>query len=124
MTADTRDLSILHRVLHATDNDIEEFLSFFTDTSQFRMGNAEAVIGRQAITQWVSGFLSAVVGTTHEVITIWEADDSFAVRMDVTYRMQSGQRFTLPAVTEMRFAGNYLTHYLIYMDPSPIVGGS
>jgi hypothetical protein len=99
MTTDTDQLVTARRILHATDNDIEAFLGFFTDTTVFQMGNADPVIGREAI---------------------WESGDDVAVRMNVTYRMRGGQSITLPAVTEMKLHADKLTHYLIFMDPSPV----
>jgi SnoaL-like domain len=120
MTTDTDQLVTARRILHATDNDIEAFLGFFTDTTVFRMGNAEPVIGREAITQWVGRYLASVEATMHETVRIWESDDDIAVRMNVTYRMRGGQSITLPAVTEMKLHADKLTHYLIFMDPSPV----
>jgi hypothetical protein len=116
--------STVDRILHATDNDIQKFLGFFTETTVFRMGNGELVVGRDAITQWTAGYLSSVTGTTHDVKQIWQDDAAFAVQMDVTYQMKSGQSITLPAVTEMRLDGELLTHYLIYIDASPVEAAS
>lgn len=124
MTTGTDQLSTVRRILHATDNDIEEFLGFFSDTTVFRMGNADPVVGRDAISAWVGSYLSSVVGTTHEVVTIWESEDAFAVRINVTYRMRGGQHITLPAVTEIRLSSGVLTDYLIFMDPSPVEAAS
>jgi ketosteroid isomerase-like protein len=124
MTTETDQLPAVQRILHATDHDIEGFLGFFTDTTVFRMGSADQVVGREAIAQWVGGYLASVTGTSHDVLRIWEAEDAVAVQMDVTYRMRSGQGITLPAITEMRFRDGTLTHYLIFMDPSPVVAAS
>jgi hypothetical protein len=121
-TADRR--STVQRILWATDNDVAEFLSFFTERSVFQMGNGDQVIGRDAITAWVSSYLASVTGTTHQINTIWESDEAFAVQSDVTYRMQSGVSLTLPAMTEMRLQDDKLTHYLIYIDPSLVVEAS
>jgi len=116
----TDRLSTVQRILHATDHDIGEFLGFFTDATVFRMGSADPVVGRNAVAAWVSDYLGSVAGTRHDVNRIWESEDSVAVQMDVTYEMRGGRSVTLPAVTEMRLRDGALTHYLIYMDPSPV----
>jgi SnoaL-like protein len=123
VTADTSQRTTVQRILHATDKDITEFLGFFTDTTVFRFGRHE-VIGREAIAQWVGGYMASVVGTTHDVLRTWESDEAVAVRMDVTYRMSSGQTVVLPAVVEIRVDAEKVTHYLIFADPSPVVEAS
>jgi hypothetical protein len=125
MTIDTTDqLSTVHRILHAADTDVAAFLGFFTDTAFFRMGNSDPVIGREAITAWVAGYLQSVTSVTHHVLTIWQTEAAFAVRMDVTYGMANGESHTLPAMTEIRLEGGSLAHYQIFMDPSPVLAAS
>lgn len=120
MTTDTDQLGTVQCILHATDHDVAEFLGFFDQDTVFQMGNSGPVVGRDAITQWVGGYLASVTGTTHEVLKIWESDGAFAVRIDVTYRMQGGQNVTLPAMVEIRLREGVVTHYLIFIDPSPV----
>ncbi|WP_428339911.1 nuclear transport factor 2 family protein [Mycobacterium sp.] len=120
MTTDTDHLVTARQILDATDNDIEAFLGFFSDTTVFRMGSGDPVIGREAITTWIGRYLASVETTVHEAVETWESDDGIAIRLNVTYRMRGGQSFTLPAVTEMKLDADKLTHYLIFMDPSPI----
>ena len=117
------ELATVRRILWATDADVGEFLGFFTESTVFQMGN-ERVVGREAITEWVGGYLASVVGTTHEVLTMWQSDDGVAVRIDVTYRMKSGNSHTLPAMTHMKLDGDKLAHYLIFMDPTPVAADS
>jgi ketosteroid isomerase-like protein len=113
--------SLAHRVIEASDTDLEAFLGFFTDGTVFRMANGDAVVGRGKVQAWISGYLAAVAATRHEVVETWESDGAVALRVDVTYTMRGGESFTLPAVTMMTFRAGLLAEYRIFMDPSPVV---
>jgi hypothetical protein len=63
MTTDADQLGTVQCILHATDHDVAEFLGFFDQDTVFQMGNSGPVVGRDAITQWVGGYLASVTGT-------------------------------------------------------------
>lgn len=110
----TRDL------LKAADTDIAAFFAAFTDDCRFRMGNAEVVVGRENIQAWVANYLGAVAGMRHVILEEFLDDDVAAVRVEVTYTMQNGKEFTLPAVTRTKVRDGKVSEYLIFMDPSPV----
>lgn len=114
----TRDL------LRAADTDIVAFFGFFTDGCGFRMGNADIVRGREDIQNWVATYLGSVAGMRHEILEAWSADDVTAVRVEVTYTMQNGAQFTLPAITRTRIRDGKVSEYLIFMHPSPVAEAS
>ena len=60
----------------------------------------------------------------HEILETWSADDVAAVRVEVTYTMQNGAQFTLPAITRTRIRDGKVSEYLIFMDPSPVAEAS
>ena len=43
------------------------------------------------------------------------------MRVDVTYTMNAGATFALPAVTRTRIENETVTEYMIFMDPGPVV---
>jgi ketosteroid isomerase-like protein len=114
----TRDL------LKAADTDIAAFFATFTDDCHFRMANAEVVVGRENIQAWVADYLGAVAGMRHVVLEEFLADDVAAMRVEVTYTMQNGAEFTLPAVTRTKVRDGKVSEYLIFMDPSPVAQAS
>lgn len=118
------DLTAARRVLQAADTDIAAFFDFFTDETRFRMGNSDIVVGREQIMAWVGAYLGSVAGLRHEVVEEFYGEDTAALRIDVTYTMQNGQSFTLPAVTRTRIRGDKIVEYFIFMDPSPVVAAS
>lgn len=114
----TRDL------LKAADTDVAAFFGYFTDDCEFRMGNAEIVRGRENIQNWVASYLGSVAGMRHVILESWGAGDVAAVRVEVTYSMQNGTQFTLPAITRTRVRDGQVSEYLIFMDPSPVAEAS
>jgi ketosteroid isomerase-like protein len=123
-TAPSSAIDTTRALLAAADTDIAAFFALFTDDCQFRMANNEVVRGRDAIQAWVAQYLGSVAGMRHVILEEWTADDVAAVRVEVTYTMQNGTEFTLPAVTRTRVRDRKVCEYLIFMDPSPVQAAS
>ncbi|MEU2001451.1 nuclear transport factor 2 family protein [Rhodococcus sp. NPDC019627] len=124
MTTATTEVETTRKLLEAADTDIAAFFDFFSDDCVFRMGNNAPVIGKSAIQAWVAQYLTSVVSMRHEILEEWSEGNVAALRVEVTYTLQNGESFTLPAVTRTRVENNKVTEYLIFMDPSPVVSGS
>jgi len=116
-------LEITRDLLRAADTDIARFFEYFSPDCVFRMGNNASVEGREAIQQWVTAYLGSVAGMKHVVLEEWGDDNVAAFRVEVTYTMNDGATFTLPAVTRTRIEDGAVTEYMIFMDPSPVVAG-
>ncbi|QYA99821.1 nuclear transport factor 2 family protein (plasmid) [Rhodococcus sp. USK10] len=124
MTTVTTEVETTRKLLHAADTDIAAFFDYFSDDCIFRMGNNAPVIGKDSIQSWVAQYLTSVASMRHEIIEQWSAGNVAALRVEVTYTLQSGEFFTLPAVTRTRVEQNKVTEYLIFMDPSPVISGT
>jgi ketosteroid isomerase-like protein len=123
-TAPSSALDTTRALLAAADTDIAAFFGLFTDDCRFRMANNEVIQGRDAIQAWVAQYLGSVAGMRHVILEEWTADDVAAVRVEVTYTMQDGTAFTLPAVTRTRVRDGKVAEYLIFMDPGPVRAAS
>ena len=117
-------LEITRDILKAADTDLARFFEYFSPDCVFRMGNNDPVEGRDAIQQWVGSYLGSVTGMQHVVLEEWREGNTAVVRVEVTYRMNSGATFTLPAVTRTRVENGAVTEYTIFMDPGPVVAAS
>lgn len=125
MTSTTAPTAIIRSLLRAADTDIAAFFDYFTDDTIFQMGNNDVVHGRTAIEQWVGSYLRSVAAIEHSVIEEFtHDDDTAALRVDVTYTMQNGRHFTLPAITRTRIVDGSVAEYLIFMDPSPVAAAT
>ncbi|RZK94520.1 MAG: nuclear transport factor 2 family protein [Rhodococcus sp. (in: high G+C Gram-positive bacteria)] len=124
MTTATTEVETTRKLLQAADTDITAFFDYFSDDCAFRMGNNTTVIGKSAIQSWVAQYLTSVVSMRHEIIEEWSEGNVAALRVEVTYTLQNGESFTLPAVTRTRVENNKVAEYLIFMDPSPVASGT
>ncbi|MGW9267310.1 nuclear transport factor 2 family protein, partial [Gordonia terrae] len=119
MTTITPELETTRTLLDAADNDISAFFALFSDDCVFRMGNNDVVTGRENIQAWVATYLRSVAGMRHVILEEFTSENVTALRVEVTYTMQNGEEFTLPAVTRTRVENGEITEYLIFMDVSP-----
>jgi ketosteroid isomerase-like protein len=123
-TNTTTGLETSRALLAAADTDIAAFFGYFSDDCSFRMANNDLVTGRDNIQNWVATYLGSVAGMRHHIIEEWADGDVTALRVEVTYTMQNGEQFILPAVTRTRVSDGKVTEYLILMDPSPVLAAS
>ncbi|MCX5042369.1 nuclear transport factor 2 family protein [Aldersonia sp. NBC_00410] len=123
ITAHPSELEITRDLLEAADTDIARFFGYFSEDCTFRMGNNDTIRGSRAIQKWVASYLGAVAGMRHVILEEWPAGAVTALRVDVTYTMNDGAEFTLPAVTRTRVEDGKVTEYLIFMDPGPVTAG-
>jgi limonene-1,2-epoxide hydrolase len=117
-------VDVTRELLVSADTNIPAFFAAFTDDCRFRMGNAETVVGRANIQTWVANYLSTVSRMRHHVLEEFANGDVAALRVEVTYTMQNGAEFTLPAITRTKIRDNKICEYLIFMDASPVAGAS
>ena len=120
----TSELETTRKLLEAADTDIAAFFGLFSDDCVFRMGNNDTITGRENIQSWVASYLRSVAGMKHVILEEWTDANVTALRVEVTYTMQNGEEFTLPAVTRTRVEGGQVTEYLIFVDASPVVAAS
>jgi ketosteroid isomerase-like protein len=103
---------------------VEEFVAFFAEDGQFRFGNADTLFGKQAIRDAITEFFSSIQGLSHDITGVWKGEwdlgDVVSVEANVTYIRQDGQVVTLPATSTLRFKGNLIQDYRIFMDISPV----
>ncbi|MEE2032557.1 nuclear transport factor 2 family protein [Rhodococcus chondri] len=117
---DVSALEIARSLLHAADTDIIRFFGFFSADCVFRMGNNDPVEGSEAIQEWVASYLGSVAGMHHAILEQWCDGNVIALHVNVTYTMNDGTTFTLPAVTRIRIENEKVAEYSIFMDPSPV----
>lgn len=98
--------------------DADGFSAFLTQNASFRFANAPAVIGRDNITDAVSGFFKQVKGLHHRFLEVWERDNIVICEGEVTYTRHNGSELTAPFVDILRMESGLIADYRIYMDTS------
>ena len=68
--ADKIEIEGLFKAIDAKDTD--SFLTYLTEDAVFRYGSQEAVHGRAAIGEYVSGFFGSIKALQHHVTETWK----------------------------------------------------
>ena len=99
--------------------DAAGFAAFLAEDGCLRFGSAPVVRGRGAIEQMIGGFFDTLDGLSHTLGAAWDEGDTVICEGEVTYRRSSGE-LTLPFLNVLRFTGDLIHDYRIYIDPSPL----
>lgn len=101
--------------------DAPAFAGLLTTDAKFKFSNGDLTTGREAVVVNLNYLFSKIAGLRHEVTGIYVRRDAFAVETTVNYTMKDGKVIPLPAVSVMKFRGDLIEDYRIYMDISPVM---
>lgn len=79
------------------------FAAVFTEDAWMRFGNAEPIVGRDAIQAAIAHFFSLFSELRHEFKGVWYQDSAAILEAIVTYKRFDGSEVSVPAVTIFRF---------------------
>jgi hypothetical protein len=100
--------------------DVERFLSFLAPDCLFRFGNAEPVMGHEAIGNVVGGIFSALKGISHANLEAWSHARVVISTGEVTYTRLDESTLTVPFAVVFKLKGTLVQEYLIYADASQL----
>lgn len=100
--------------------DAVAFASHITPDGTMTFGNAEPMVGREAIIAGVAHFYALINGLSHEIVGCWAADGHIICDFKVTYTRKDGRSVTVPAATIWRMDGDLVADYRIYVDQAPV----
>ncbi len=100
--------------------DPPQFAAHLTPDAVFRFGNANPVLGREAVREAVAGFFTTIDGMRHHVLDTWEFGDTVIAQIDVEYTRKDGEIVTVPNVDILRFDGDLVRDWQIYIDLAPL----
>jgi ketosteroid isomerase-like protein len=96
--------------------DVSALAEFVTDDVRLRMGNGDAVEGKDAFLNAVEGFNASIASVRHDLLNVWADGDAMIIQLDVTYERHDGGELTLPCCHVFRVRGDAVAEYLVYMD--------
>jgi ketosteroid isomerase-like protein len=100
--------------------DPEKFVQNLTPDVVFRFGNADPLVGRDAVQAGVAGFFSSIAGLTHHILNVYEVGDTTIAKIDVEYVRQDGKHVTTPNADILVFDGDLVRDWQIYIDLAPV----
>jgi ketosteroid isomerase-like protein len=110
------------RLFAAVDTkDAGAFGVFLAEDARLTFGNAEPLVGREAIIAGIGAFFSTIDGLRHRVVNQWHAGADTVAETDVTYQRLDGKSVTVPAVSIWRTrTDGLIDDYRIYVDLAPV----
>lgn len=100
--------------------DARGFSEYFTEDARFRFGNAPTLTGREAVRSSIEDFFAGLQSLRHQILDVWEQDDTVVTEVEVVYTRKDGSEVQLPAATIARCEGDLMRDYRIYMDINPL----
>ncbi|MFF0572807.1 nuclear transport factor 2 family protein [Streptosporangium saharense] len=113
---------VVRRVFQAVDSfDPDEFARLLAEDATLVFGNAEPLVGREAIVAGLRAFFSTIGGLRHRIIRNWQVDADIIAETEVTYQRLDGREATAVAVSIWHTgADDLITNYRIFVDLTPV----
>ena len=100
--------------------DPAKFVAHLTPDAKFRFGNADPVVGREAVAAAVAGFFATIDGMKHHILNSWAVGDTVIVQIDVEYLRKDGKSVSTPNADILIFDGDLVRDWQIYIDITPV----
>jgi ketosteroid isomerase-like protein len=101
--------------------DIDGVLDNFSEDARMCSGNAEPIVGHDAIRAASTQFFGSINGMSHEFYEVWECGDSALMTCDVDYTRSDGTVVRLPAATFIHHrADGLIDDIRVFMDMAPV----
>lgn len=98
--------------------DADRFVSALTPHASFRLGGNPVVVGRDAIRDMVARMFTAFQSVRHRLVDVFEQPGTLIYEAEVTYTFKDGRVLMAPYVNVLRFDGELVSDYRIYLDLS------
>jgi ketosteroid isomerase-like protein len=97
------------------------FGAFLAEDARLTFGNAEPLVGREAIVAGIGAFFSTIDGLRHRIVNQWCAGADTVAETEVTYERLDGKSVAVPAVSIWRTrADGLIDDYRIFVDLAPV----
>lgn len=107
---------VLHLLELVEQNDIESYVTHFTDDARYRVSNNPPAFGPKEITNMAASVKDLFTLVEHDIDNIWELGDKVVVETDVIYTRKDGQVFRFPCSVVVQFRGDKVYDYQAYLD--------
>jgi uncharacterized protein (TIGR02246 family) len=98
---------------------LDDFAALFTPDGTMTFGNGEPSAGPDAIEAALADFYQHLDGVRHELRGAWIVDDVSINEAIVHYTTKDGSDVPLPVTSILRWSGDRVREWRIYMDAAP-----
>lgn len=103
---------------------LDDFAALFTPDGSMTFGNGEPSVGPEACRAALGGFYELLLGVRHELLGAWIVDDVSINEAIVHYTMRDSSVVSLPATSILRWDGDRVREWRIYMDVAPALAAA
>jgi ketosteroid isomerase-like protein len=109
-------------VFRAVDSmDPAAFVRLLAEDARMRFGNADPLVGHEAITAGATAFFGAIQKLRHAISTVWTVGADTIAETDVTYTRHDGKEVTIPVVSIWRVGvDDRIVDYRVFFDVAPV----
>jgi ketosteroid isomerase-like protein len=101
----------------------EKIAAYMTDDVRLQMANMEPSVGVDFLKAAFQGAADRFKSISHKIQGVWagqwESGDVVSVEAIVRYELPSGKVVELPCTSTLRFKGEKIADYRIFIEPSP-----
>ncbi|GAA3660278.1 hypothetical protein GCM10022224_024540 [Nonomuraea antimicrobica] len=110
------------RVFQAVDTfEPAEFVRLLAEDARMVFGNAEPLVGHEAITAGLRAFYATIAGLRHRIVRSWQVEADTVAETEVTYQRLDGKDASVVAVSIWQTGEDGLiTDYRIFVDLAPV----
>lgn len=114
-------IDIAKRLIVAVEsNNLDEYLTYFTEDGAYIIGNNPPIIGKQAIKEFALPIMQNFSKVYHQIHNSWLlGEDTVVAELDVTYLRKDGKMFKFPCLNIIRFQDKKVREYQAFIDANP-----
>jgi len=115
------NFDVVKRAFAAVEaNDIDTYVSLFTDDAVYQAANFPPAIGPEGIRQFATPVMQTFERVTHDVKAIWEPEPGTVVaEVELTYNRRDGKVVKLPCLDVVRLQNGKIQLLQAYLDIAP-----
>jgi ketosteroid isomerase-like protein len=102
--------------------DADLFVSVLAERATMRVAGGSLVEGRDHIRSMVVELFAGFSSISHALVRAHDRADYLIYEAEVTYGLKDGRLLVLPYANILRFVGDLIDDYRIYIDLSPLQG--
>jgi ketosteroid isomerase-like protein len=101
-------------------NDVDTYVSLFTNDAVYQTANFPPVIGPEGIRQAAAPVMERFSKVTHDIKGMWETErDVVIAEVVLTYNRKDGKVVTLPCLDVIKLDGGKIKSLQAFLDLSP-----
>ncbi|MEU0564246.1 nuclear transport factor 2 family protein [Nonomuraea sp. NPDC005983] len=98
-----------------------KFVQLLAEDARMVFGNAEPMVGRDAIAEGLRMFFATIAGLAHRLVRTWQVDTDTIAETEVTYRRLDGEDVSVVAVSIWHTRDDGLiSDYRVFVDLAPV----